>query len=216
MAKIKAKKQTIRKAKSSVKKLKAKNTRVYNNESRVKKSEVAQKKIIETVVAFLVERKGGEVNMNEISKRSKISERTIFRFFKDKQALHEATNRYLQSFLKEGTEKLHELNVEGFAKNTFELFEKHESLLMAYLFSPFGQQARDIFRKQVKHELVQKIIKDRSMSLSGKRNARLQFAVALINARLWYEIKEDSHLSSTEIGEAASWALEVLLDRLND
>ncbi len=216
MAKKKSKSSAEKPVKKLAKKQKKLSKRVYNNETRLQKSEQSQKKIMQAVVEFLVERRGGEVNMAEVSKRSKISVRTIFRFFKDKQAMNEATDRYLQSFLKAGMDTLQELNIEGFAKHTFELFEKHEDLVMAYLFSPFGQQARDIFRKKVKQVMIQKIMIDSKLNLSASQAARLQLIVSLVNARLWHEIKQDSKLTSSEIGEAASWAIKTLLKNLDD
>ena len=206
-------KKIISKKKTTKSKVKI-SKRIYNNTSRQEKSDATQTRIIAAVVDFLARRRGGEINFSEISKASKISERTIFRFFKDKQALHEATVQYLQSYIQEGFSTMYELDIAGFTKNTFELFEKHENLVMAYLFSPFGQHARDIFRKKIKQIMIQKITKDSRLEYKDKNIARIEFIVSLVNARLWHEIKEDSKLTTSEIAGAAGWAVETLLKNL--
>ena len=198
---------TARGAKSPVKKAK----RPYNNSSRAETSEQTQKLIIETLVELLVERRGGEVRFDEISEKSKISERTIFRFFKDKQALHQATDEYLRSFLQSSIGQLEESDFLGFMTNAYKLFDKHENLTMAYLFSPFGNQARDIFRKKLNQLLMAKILKEQPHELTSTKKIRLALIVSLVNAKLWYDLKTDFGYSGAEIGEVLGWALKLLL-----
>ena len=83
-----------------------KTTRVYNNASRAEKSAQTQKMIIETLVELLVEKRGGEVPIEDLAKRSGITQRSIFRFFKDKKSLHEAMDKYLMSYLQAGNEQM--------------------------------------------------------------------------------------------------------------
>ncbi|MEK7355998.1 MAG: TetR/AcrR family transcriptional regulator, partial [Bdellovibrionota bacterium] len=163
---------------------------------------------------FLVERKGGDVKIDELAKRTKISQRTIFRFFTDKTALLEATDAYLQSYLQAGMSQVTELSFRGFVKQVFTMFERNESLVMAYMFSPFGQNARDLFRKKFNRILLDRILAEKPMQMNKERERKLALVVSLVNAKLWYDIRTDFGYSGAEIGETVEWAVDALLEKI--
>ena len=104
---------------------KPKKSRAYNNSGRSEKSEQTRINIIEALVALLVERRGQDVPMEDLAKKTGITQRTIFRFFNDKKTLHAAMDTYLLSYLQAGTEQMQSLDFIGFAKNAYALFDKH-------------------------------------------------------------------------------------------
>lgn len=187
--------------------------RRYDNTNRSEKSTQTRKKIIETLVELLVEQRGGEVPIEQIAKRSEITQRTIFRFFKDKKSLHQAMDEYLLSYLQSSTEQMKSRDFVGFAKNVFALFDRHESLTMAYLFSPFGHEARVIFRKKLVQAMIGRIVQERNFSMNPERMKRLALIVTLVNAKIWYDIRSDFGYSGEQIGESIEWALNTLLDQ---
>lgn len=191
-----------------------KRTRTYNNTARAAKSEQTEKNIIETLVALLVERRGGEIAMDEIAKRTGISERTIFRFFKDKKTLHQAMDGYLFSYLQASAEQMQAMDFIGFARNAYLLFDRHEALTMAYLISPFGQEARILFRKKLNQAMIEKISKERGLEMTPERFKRLALLTSLVNAKIWYDIKSDYGMSGEDMGEAVEWALKTLLEKV--
>lgn len=200
------------KKKSPAKKPAAKKKgRSYDNSGRQQKVEESQTKIIEAMVQFLVERKGGDVKIDELAKRTKISQRTIFRFFQDKTALLEATDQYLQSYLQASMAQVSEMNFMGFAKNVFSIFDRNQGLVMAYMFSPFGQNARDLFRKKLNRLLLDQLQKERGITVTKENERKLALVVTLINAKLWYDIRTDFGYTGEEIGETVEWAIETLL-----
>ncbi len=188
--------------------------RSYDNTSRNKKSKMTEKMIIETMVDMLVERRGGEVQIDELARASKISERTIFRFFKDKTALHEATNLYLQNFLQSSVTESIQKDIVGFAENVFLLFERNENLVMAYLYSPFGLKARELYRKKLNRVLIEQIMKDNSLIPSRTLETKLAVIVGLVSAKVWHDIRIDFGHSSLEIGKAGAWAIKTLIKNL--
>lgn len=188
--------------------------REYNNAGRAKKSEGTQKLILETFINLLVERRGGDVHIEEIAKRCAVSERTIFRFFKDKEALFEATNQHLMTYLKSSVEQMETLSVSGFAKKAFELFEKNQNLMMAYLYSPFGRQTRTIFRKQLNEIIISQIRSTSETTDSKKTDVRMALIASLVNANIWHDIKMDFNYKGDETGEAVQWAIETLISNL--
>ncbi len=185
--------------------------RNYNNSSRSIKSDETQKSIIETYVKMLASRKGAEVHIDELAKKAKVSERTVFRFFRDKEALHKATDQYMQQFIKASLEQINKDDFVGFAKNSFLLFEEHHDLMLAYMFSPYGMHARSIFRKQLNKILISHLVKQKKLKLNKSLETKLAVIVSMINVKLWYDIKTDFSHSSKEISDAVGWALKTLI-----
>ena len=188
--------------------------RKYDNSSRSAKSEQTEKNIIQALVALLVERRGGEVAMDEIAQKTGISERTIFRFFKDKKTLHQAMDEYLFSYLQASAEQMQALDFVGFGKNAYLLFDRHESLTMAYLLSPFGQEARTLFRKKLNQAMVTKIAAEKKLEVTPERLRRLALITSLVNAKIWYDIKTDFGFSGAEMSQSVEWALTTLLEKV--
>ncbi len=188
--------------------------RKYDNSSRAAKSEKTETNIIEALVALLVERRGGDVAMEEVAQKTGISQRTIFRFFKDKETLHKAMDDYLLSYLAASGEQLQTLNFVGFGKNAFLLFDRYEALTMAYVLSPFGKEARALFRKKLNQAMIAKIAAERGLELTPMRLRRLALVTSLINAKIWYDIKADYGFSGEDMGEAIEWALNALLEKV--
>lgn len=186
--------------------------RHYDNASRRQKSLQNQKLIIETLVQLLVEKKGGEVTFEAIAKKAKISERTIYRFFKDKAALHQEMDRHLANFLAEGYDRLSELDIPDFGQFAFSLFDKHEPLVIAYLFSPFGYDARRIFRKRLNQAVIGKVVDHNPKA--ADEDKRLAFVASLVSAKLWHDIRADFGYSGVEMGPTVKWAISTLLNNI--
>lgn len=190
--------------------------RRYDNSLRAQKSAEKQKLILETMVEMLVERRGREVAMEELAKRSGISERSLFRFFKNRQALNEALDAYLGTFLQASQEQMTELNFVGFAKNAYTLFDKYENLVLAYLFSDVGREARVLLRRKLNQAMIDKIVAERPMDVTPDCRKRLAIVTSLVNAKIWHDLKVDYGFSGEDIKDTVGWALETLLAHCND
>lgn len=171
-----------------------------------------QQAIIETTVALLVERRGGDVQIDEIASKMRISERTIFRFFGDKKTLHQAVDQYLTSYLQASAQQMASLSFVGFGKNAYQLFDKHEHLTLAYLYSPFGQETRRLFRKKLNDAMIAKITAEKSLNLTPERMKRLALITSLVNAKIWHDIKADYQFSGEDMGDTVAWALNTLIE----
>ncbi len=193
---------------------KKKSTRSYNNSTRSEKSLQTQISIIEALVHLLAERRGGEVQIQEIAEETGITKRTIFRFFKDKKSLHEAMDKYLMSYLSIGMKQLDASNFVGFGKNVVKAFEKNEAITIAYVLSPLGQEARMLFRKKLNQLMIEKIAAEKNIKITKANLPRFAFIVNLVNAKVWYDLKNEHHLTGKEIEETLSWGLGALLKDL--
>ena len=184
--------------------------RVYNNRARSDASAKNREAIILALVDLLAENSGGDVGIAEIAKRSKISQRTLFRFFKDKSALIEATRDYVGRYLIDANKHLQDLDLPSFSKLIFGEFDREPKLTMAYVLSPFGQTARTLMRKSLNKTLIARFVKDYGVKVSAKNERKISFIVSLLNARVWYEMKTDFGMTGAESGEILTWAINTL------
>jgi len=200
-----AKRKVLKKVKTQ------KKPRSYDLSSRREKSEAVSKTIIETLVHLLVESRGADVSFKEVSIKSKVPLRTIFRLFKDKEELHRATDDYLTKIISSSVSELAKLSFLAFAKNTFSVYDRNSDLVIAYLFSSFGRQAREILRRRFNSLLIEQILKERKIKLNPDSEVKLALMASLVNAKLWYDLRTDFGYSGKQIGEVIEWALATLL-----
>ena len=200
--------------KKNIKHSKKPKKRIYDNSLRKEKVDKTQKHIIETYTNLLAERRGADVSIEELAAASKISQRTVFRLFKDKDALYRATEIYIEQFVQVSIQKIQQTDILSFTKDVFNLFEKHENLMMAYMFSSFGVKTREIFRKKLNKLLIDQIVAAKHLKLTRVLETRLAVIVTLINVKIWHDIRSDFKHSSKEIGQAVSWAIENLIRAL--
>lgn len=191
-----------------------KKRRTYDNSGRIERSSGNQLKIIEALVELLAERRGGEVQIQEIAERTGITKRTIFRFFKDKKSMHEAMDEYLVSYISAGSQQLIDLNFVDFGKNAVKLFEENEAVTIAYVLSPLGNEARTLLRKKLNQTMIEKISAEYNIKMTKANHARFAIIVNMVNAKIWYDLKKEHKLPAREIEEGLGWALESLLKNL--
>jgi AcrR family transcriptional regulator len=192
---------------------KVQSRRTYDNKLRLESSAQNKKLIIETLVALLVETRGGDVTFKEIAKRSGLAERSIYRFYNDKEQLHEEMDRYLTTYIESSVEQLATMDVAKFARNAFQLFDQYEALVLAYLYSPFGQDARILFRKKLDRIILRKIQQEKP-GTSPKREKRVALICSMINAKLWQDVRQSFGFSGVDMGESVEWAIRTLISDL--
>ena len=206
-------KPTTRKLKP-VKKSKKKSVK-YDNSRRSEKSVETQRLVLKSMVSLLVKKRGGEVQIDEIARKSGISERSIFRFFKDKKALMEATDEYVMSYVQSTMMKIPTTCVSEFAKIVFKIFDENERLMAAYLNSTFGYTARTRLRKKMNVLLVESLTKEKKIALTAENRVKVALIVSMVNAKLWEDLRNEFSLTGEEIGEVVAWAINRLSAELS-
>jgi AcrR family transcriptional regulator len=194
---------------------KVKKPRKYNNSSRVEKSNDNRQKIIENYVGLLVEKRGEEISLEELAERSNLSTRTLFRFFGDKKSLTKELETYLETYVTRVATNLQIMTVEDFADFSFQIFDQYESLILAYLYTNFGQQSRVLFRKKFNALVMEKIKAQVPMTGSADELNKIHFIITLINANLWSDLRGIYNETGAEMGKSAKWAIGTLLKNLN-
>lgn len=190
--------------------------RKYDNSSRTEKSNSNRQKIIENYVDLLVEKRGDEISLEELAERAGLSTRTLFRFFGDKKSLTQELEIYLETYVNRVANNLQIMTVEDFAEFAFQVFDQYESLILAYLYTNFGQQSRVLFRKKLNALLVEKIKAQIPLINNKEESQRIQLIISLINANLWADLRNVHNQSGSEMGKSMKWAVNILLKNLKN
>ena len=209
------------KAKTKVK-AKAKKKRHYDNSLRANKVILNRQKIIDTYADLLVTNNGVDITLQELAKKTKISLRTLFRFFGDKESLHQELEVYLRKYMSSVGSEIEKLNTSDYAAYSYGVFDQYEKLFKVYLYTNLGQQSRVIFRRKFYELLVAKIIAEVSADhkidaakLKGEHLNKIRFVANLINAAIWKDMKDGYGLTGGELAPTVKWAIQTLLKNLN-
>lgn len=196
-------------------------SRKYDNSTREKKSDLNRQKIIDAYVDLLVANEGQDVTLQLLAKKTKISMRTLFRFFGDKEKLNQEIEAYLSKYLITIASEIEKLNVAEYAAFTYEVFDRYEKLFKAYLYTSFGQLSRRILRRRFHEMLIKKIIFEvagKNLSeneLAPETLTKIRFTASLIGAQIWNDLQESYGLKGKDIAPTAQWAVQTLLKDLN-
>lgn len=207
--------QSMKRTKTTKVTKKSKKPRKYDNSSRLEKSNNNRQKIIENYVDLLVEKRGEEISLEELAERANLSARTLFRFFGDKKSLIRELETYLETYVIRVAGNLQIMTVEDFAEFAFQVFDKYESLILAYLYTNFGQQSRVLFRRKFNILVMEKVKAQIPLTNSKEEEHRINLIITLINANLWSDLRNVYNESGTEMGKSMKWAVGTLLKNLN-
>ncbi|MGZ3649765.1 MAG: hypothetical protein ACXVB9_19000 [Bdellovibrionota bacterium] len=106
--------------------------------------------------------------------------------------------------------KLAEVGVLGFTQNCFRLFDEYESLVLAYLSSPFGQEPRAQFRHKLSMMITAKLKVETNFPSIRETLKKVALICTQINAKIWHDIRIDYGFTGAEMGEAVKWAVDAL------
>lgn len=167
------------------------------------------------MVQLLVEKRGREITFSEIAKKTGLAERSIYRFFKDKEALYKETDQYVSTHLAEAIHPIKGMSILGFGRNSYAVLDRNEPLAIAYVYSQFGEEARRVFRKSLNGFVIEKIKQEKQIQIvNSDMLKKMALIASLVNAKIWHDIKSDFGFTGEEMGDAVEWALKVLIDHL--
>lgn len=211
-----------KKASSAAKSTQKKHARKYDNSAREKKSDLNRQKIIDSYVDLLVAGAGQDVTLQVLAKKTKISMRTLFRFFGDKEKLNQEIETYLGKYLGSISEEIEKLNVSDYAAFCYEVFDRYEKLFKAYLYTGFGQLSKKILRRRFQEMLVQKIILELAKGRNIKESelppetlTKIRFVANMISAQMWNDLQDSFGLTGKSLAPTARWAVQTLLKDLS-
>lgn len=188
--------------------------RKYDNTARAEKSNSNRQRIIENYVSLLVEKHGEDLSLEELAERANLSTRTLFRFFGDKKSLTRELETYLENYLIRVSGNLQIMSLEDFAEFSFKVFDEYERLILAYLYTNFGQQSRVLFRRKFNALLMEKIKSRIPENLTKEEQSRVHLIITLINANLWSDLRSVCGETGAEMGVTVKWAVGLLLPHI--
>lgn len=190
--------------------------RSYNSPVRQEQSRRTREAILEALLALMQEAAGpDEISMEAIAQKAQVQRRTVFRHFASKDELLAAFWPWLNQNIGASIAPETAQDILDGPRKTFPLFDRHEPAIRAALHSRTGREMRS------------GTISARRASFSGAlgpvlnslpaEKARTVEALAhlLYSASAWETLKDYGRLSGAQAGEAASWALEVILSAVS-
>ena len=179
---------------------------------RDEQAKVTRERILEAVRAIFERDPDAAFSFDDLSKEAGVSRRTIFRYFKDKDAL-------LDAFLSRTNEQLGvpvwpacESDLVELPPNLFEALERNSGTVHALNVSVAGREVR-LRDNKARQAAFRKSLKNVSKHLSPKEAAYLEAVVHLLfTTSAWQIMKDHWNLEGREAGEASAWAIRLLLE----
>jgi AcrR family transcriptional regulator len=190
--------------------------RTYSSPLRKARSLETQERILEGVAAWMQLDAQGEFTFDAVAQEAGVERRTVFRHFATKEALLEAfwvwINRRITPRTLPGS--LEELIAAPRA--TFARFDDEEGVIRASLHTPAGRAMR-MAAVEARRQSFREALREATRGAIATDRRRLEAVVhALYSASAWEAMRDYAGVSGSQAGDAASWALAILVEAVRD
>lgn len=191
-------------------------TRAYNSPLREEKLRETRESILSALSSLMESADSpDEIGMDAIADKAGVQRRTIFRHFESKDELLRAFWPWLNARIGTSIRPESPKDIAEGPRQAFPLFDTHEGVMRAALHSRTGREMRArtiaVRRKNFSEAL--------GPALAGQAPEHAQrveaLAHLLYSASAWEVLKDYGGLDGTQAGEAASWALELILSAVS-
>lgn len=189
----------------------AASVRPYESPLRAAQTEGTRERILVALERLLLQSPEIDVSIEAIATEARVERRTIFRHFESRESLFDAFWIWFNSrhALTTSPSSLDEL-VEA-PRDTFARFDKNEGVIRASLHTPSGRAMRSRVTP-ARRAAFAAALSSVTHNLPDDEAARITaLAHLLFSAPAWEVMKDFGGLSGAQAGEAASWALRLLL-----
>ncbi|MBP7243278.1 TetR/AcrR family transcriptional regulator [Amaricoccus sp.] len=167
-------------------------------------------RIMEGVASLL--RRGSEVTFDLVARESGVPQRTLYRYFENREALFGAFWRWANELIETPAPPATPEEVVAHIPALFAAFDRDEALVRAMMHDPHGQAVRhanaDARRRKFSDALKPVIEK-----LPEAEAAWLLASVTVLcSATGWESMKDNWALSGGASAQAAQWAAKALID----
>ncbi len=189
-------------------------TRTYNSPLRAEQMERTHERILEAAAEQLLEEGLEELSLPRAAQRAHVSVPTVYRHFPTKEALMQELTDWVDRKL-----RLSEVpgSVDEFTEYLPRFFadlDENEALVRARLLSRVHRRIHHDTRRR-RDKLVEKAMEDvtaRLDPLDARRTCAL--VRVLMHSGAWEMMRDNWNLTGEQAGEAAGWAINVLVDEL--
>jgi AcrR family transcriptional regulator len=168
-------------------------------------------RICDELIKLLAE--GTDINHDVVATRAKVSRRTVYRYFPDRESLLEATWAHVATH---AGAAVHLPRSEADLINNFEMyaaFDRNAPIITLVASTPQGRAMRLASRKRRVRSYtaaMAQAVKD-----LPREDQKLATAVVqLLSALAWLEMRDQWGLNGAQIARATRWAICTLLDDL--
>ncbi len=188
--------------------------RSYNSPLREARARETRERILEGVAAWIQRDSPTPFTLEAIAEEAGVERRTVFRHFATKEALLEAFWQWINHRITPRTlpESLPEL-IDG-PREAFARFDDQEGVIRASLHTPAGRAMR-LATVEARRKAFRASLREATRGATAKDRRRIEaVAHALYSAAAWESMRDYAGIDGKQAGDAASWALQILIDAM--
>ncbi|MGA9276793.1 TetR/AcrR family transcriptional regulator [Ilumatobacter sp.] len=173
--------------------------------------------IVETMIRLLAETGGVDFAVRKLAEAAGVSERTVYRYFPDREALLDAVNDHFGEVMSTGRreQELADLDeLARFVPDVFGDFDQHAAATKAaFLINP--DPARILPTQQRRTELMIDVCRRSFPDLPEADQRRLgQLVRTLTSTFSWLRMREEFDMMADESGELIGWVVECVTEEV--
>ncbi|MEB3044751.1 TetR/AcrR family transcriptional regulator [Rhizobium mulingense] len=186
-------------------------TRKYSSPLREQQALATRERILRATLDLLNVNPFGDISMDDVAKSAGVERRTVFRHFATKEALFDAFWIFINEGMNAQTlpSTLDELVHAPI--DMFQQFDKNQGVIRASIHTPAGYAMR-MRRIAARRKAFKQCFTAAEMEPASENGKRAEALFHLLySAGAWEILKDYAGLTGQEAGEAASWAMQVIL-----
>ncbi len=189
-----------------------KRSRPYSSPLREARARETRERILEGVATWMQLGDPGEFTLDAVAREAGVERRTVFRHFETKEALLEAFWAWINQRLVPRTLPGSLAELVAAPRETFARFDDEEGVIRASLHTPAGRAMR-LAAVPARRQAFREALREATRGASSADRRRLEAVVhALYSAAAWEAMRDYAGVSGRQAGDAAAWALEILVE----
>jgi AcrR family transcriptional regulator len=156
-----------------------------------------------------------DIGMDAIAAQAGVQRRTIFRHFESKEELLRAFWPWLNARIGASVKPITVEDVSDGPRKAFPLFDAHEAAIRGAIHSRTGRAMRAGTIVERRQDFSAALAPQLEALPNAQRQKIEALAHLLYSASAWEVLKDYGGLDGTQAGEAASWALELILSAIS-
>lgn len=186
----------------------------YHSPLRQEQAERTRERILRAIIEEMAAGGVDDFRVGAVAERAGVAERTVYRYFPDRDVVHEALAEYHDAHLDlagdvDTPEELIEVALE-----LFPLFDEHAELIMARLNSELGRATRVEARRN-RRPVIEGALAELLEPLDREEREEVVAAVFyLMSSLAWRTLNEEFAINGERTGKVVARLLRLLFDDL--
>ena len=193
--------------------------RTYNSQYRDAQASQTRTLILEALAELVAEEGFEGIVMRDVAARAGLAERTVYRHFPDRDALHEALAELVgerAGWAPTDQDRFEDLGqLPAMIETAYREFDEEpvHSTVYARIGAIRGRSAKDTSRRT---ELFRALLAEQRPDLSADEITALLAVIRVLgSSRTWLWLREELDLDGAHSGPVMRWVLELVLDDIN-